>query len=416
MGSKYRDSFFDHKRDWSTYKDTVLSYYLTPYLQKVKEIKDRGVRKPICIVDMFAGRGQFKTGEPGSPLIIAGHLIPLVKQGYDVKLLCYETYPQYFDHLVTVLAPFSFAKALQRDCFSDMERVAEIASTHTTLLYIDPCDVNQLILAKLKLVFDKVFQNQSVEALIVFMARAFLRQAAWARSVESRIGDALADPLIAMADDDDKAMWLGALYDGNAVSQHAQLVESRALLTSILGSNRWEMVVDSKSISWEERILLLVDEYKLQLRAWFKCVEALPVRPDNSRLPKYWIAFMSRYQPAFDLFNRAACRMARSRDLKLWNATDNLFADVVAKPEVPEPATVDRAVKRAAKTIQSMPWKELRWRTCGGNEVGQYTDSEVNQAIKRLLKAGWLSGATGEKVDDNAALSPTDRLREWSNR
>lgn len=51
MGSKYRNSFFDSKRDWSKYKDAILNYYLTPYLQKVKTIG-----KPICIVDMFAGR------------------------------------------------------------------------------------------------------------------------------------------------------------------------------------------------------------------------------------------------------------------------------------------------------------------------------------------------------------------------
>src|SRR3954463_6256287 len=87
MGSKYRNSFFDSKRDWSKYKDSILDYYLVPYLQKVKRIG-----KPICIVDMFAGRGEFKTGEPGSPHIIATRLEDLVKQGYHVKLRCYENH------------------------------------------------------------------------------------------------------------------------------------------------------------------------------------------------------------------------------------------------------------------------------------------------------------------------------------
>src|SRR5436305_12769116 len=88
MGSKYRNSFFDTKREWSKYKDAILDYYLRPYLQKVKEIKAGRGRKPICIVDMFAGRGEFKTGEPGSPRIIAGHLQELATQGYQVKLVC----------------------------------------------------------------------------------------------------------------------------------------------------------------------------------------------------------------------------------------------------------------------------------------------------------------------------------------
>src|SRR6266480_594852 len=94
MGSKYRNSFFDVKRDWSKYKDSVLDYYLVPYLQKVKDL-----RKPICIVDMFAGRGEFLTGEPGSPLIIAKRLQELRQLGHEVKLLCYENYDPFYQHL-----------------------------------------------------------------------------------------------------------------------------------------------------------------------------------------------------------------------------------------------------------------------------------------------------------------------------
>src|SRR4051812_2480874 len=105
MGSKYRNSFFDIKREWSKYKDAVLDYYLRPYLQKVKEIRVGGVRQPICVVDMFAGRGEFKTGEPGSPRIIARHLHELSTQGYEVKLLCYENHKPFYKHLVDVLQP-----------------------------------------------------------------------------------------------------------------------------------------------------------------------------------------------------------------------------------------------------------------------------------------------------------------------
>ena len=193
MGSKYRNSFFDSKREWSKYKDSVLDYYLIPYLQKVKKIG-----KPICIVDMFAGRGDFKTGESGSPRIIATRLQELIPQGYNVTLRCYENYKPFYKHLVTVLKPFPFAEALPKDCFSDITNIAQLASTHTTLLYVDPCDVVQLSLSKLRLIFDKVRQNSSVEALIVFMARAFMRQAALARSVEMRLEEtgASSDPLL----------------------------------------------------------------------------------------------------------------------------------------------------------------------------------------------------------------------------
>jgi hypothetical protein len=56
------------------------------------------------------------------------------------------------------------------------------------------------------------------------------------------------------------------------------------------------------------------------------------------------------------------------------------------------------------------------WRTCGDRNVGKFTDSEVDQSIKRLLKEGWLSGASGNKVEETSVLSPTDQLKSWIER
>jgi three-Cys-motif partner protein len=413
MGSKYTKSFFDRKRDWSKYKDAVLDYYLVPYLQKVKKI-----RKPICIVDMFAGRGEFKTGEPGSPLIIAARVHELVQQGFEVKLRCYENYQPFYKHLVTVLKRFSFAEALRKDCFSDIVDIAQLASTHTTLLYIDPCDVVQLNLSKLGLIFDKVRQNSSVEALIVFMARAFMRQAALARSVEMRLEEnsAVQDTLARDPEDDDKAMWLEDLERGETAVQHAQSQKHQALLSDIAGGDYWQVIVQDSALSWQEKCAKLVDEYRQRLGSWFKLVEALPVHPDDSPIPKYWIAFMSRYEPAFDLFNRAACDMIRSQRRNVQNQPGMLFAGIGSQPETAPPQTVDRAVKRAAQSLTVCRWKELRWRTCGNQNVGKFTDSEVDQSIKRLLKNGWFDGASGDKIEVDAVLSPTAQMKSWIDR
>jgi len=413
MGSKYRKNFFDRKRDWSKYKDAVLEYYLVPYLQKVKELG-----KPICIVDMFAGRGEFKTGEPGSPRIIAVRAQELVHQGFKVKLRCYENYQPFYKHLVTVLKPFSFAEALRKDCFSDVVNIAQLASTHTMLLYIDPCDVVQLNLAKLGLIFDKVRQNSSVEAMIVFMARAFMRQAALARSVEMRLEGTgeLSDPLARDVEDDDKAMWLEVLHGDETAAQHAQSQKHQALLSDIAGGDYWQVIVQDSTISWEEKCARLVDEYRQRLRGWFKLVEALPVHPDKSPVPKYWIAFMSRYEPAFDLFNRAACDVIRTQRQNFQNQPGTLFAGMESQPETALPQTVDRAVKRAAQAPPLCRWKELRWRTCGNRNVGKFTDSEVNQSIKRLLKNDWVGGASGDKVEEDTVLSPTAQLKSWIDR
>jgi three-Cys-motif partner protein len=74
--NRVTSDFFRTKKPWSKYKDFILGYYLEPYIPKVARLK-----KPIIIVDCFAGRGRFDDGEPGSPLIIA----PLVKKWHDEK-------------------------------------------------------------------------------------------------------------------------------------------------------------------------------------------------------------------------------------------------------------------------------------------------------------------------------------------
>ncbi len=66
--------------------------------------------------------------------------------------------------------------------------------------------------------------------------------------------------------------------------------------------------------------------------------------------------------------------------------------------------------------LMQVSCRELRWVTCGGLNVGTYTDSEINQSIKRLLKSGWLTGAAGEKVEEKTILSPTQLLASWLDR
>ena len=72
--------FFKAKRPWSKYKDFILGYYVEPYIAKVATLK-----KPILIVDCFAGCGQFGDGQPGSPLIIASIVKKWYDKGYQVR-------------------------------------------------------------------------------------------------------------------------------------------------------------------------------------------------------------------------------------------------------------------------------------------------------------------------------------------
>jgi three-Cys-motif partner protein len=408
MGRNYRNKFFLKKRPWSLYKDTILDYYLDPYLQKVKKIG-----KPITVVDMFAGRGEFESGEPGSPLIIARRLKSLADQGHEVHLRCYENHRPFFIHLTGTLKPYHFASAVHANCFDHVDEIAGQAAAHTTLLYVDPCDVSQLDLAKLGRVYEKVRQRSSVEALVIFVAEAFMRHAAAANAVKKQLdgSGAMLDSLIRDADEEEKVFWLEALY-GEEKTWHLQSQRARLILNSIAGGEYWEPILATPNLDWLEKLEMLVERYRRQLQQWFNVTEALPIYPDTSSIPKYWMIFLSRYAPAFDLFNWAACKTVRMQRQNYRQ--DGLFAGTRPQPEVAVPATVDREVKRAVIRNGARPWQELRWRTCGDRNVGKFTESEVNQSIKRLLKAGWLQGASGENVQDEALLAPTSQLLSWN--
>jgi len=410
MGRDYRDSFFDSKRDWSKYKDSVLDYYLKPYLEKVKKLG-----RPICVVDMFAGRGEFKSGEPGSPLIIANWLKGLSERGYDVKLRCYENHPVFYEHLKGVLENFAFAEVLPRDCFEDVASIADLALTHTTLLYIDPFTATQLRFSKLSLIFEKVRQNSSVEALIIFMAGAFLRHAASANNVDIVADQPTTsiDPWLRDAEEDSDALWADLIPEDQGPTQKSKL--NRELLDDIAGGGYWQAILDAPDVLWEERCARMIDGYRGKLRSWFRLTEALPVHPDTSAASKYWIVFASRYEPAFDLFNGAACKIVRSQAKNvLTNA--GLFKGAEVTPATPAPQTVDRAVKLAAKTHLPSKWQELRWHTCGNRNVGRFTEGEVNQSIRRLLKSGWLSRDPERGAENESILSATTQLMSWQER
>src|SRR6187551_3735911 len=114
--------FFRAKRPWSRYKDSILNHYLDPYIPKVATL-----RKPILIVDCFAGCGRFGDGEPGSPLIIA----PLIKKWRDNKGIqitgeFIEAVPSNFERLRNYLEPHSAFTTARPGTFD--EHLPELAA------------------------------------------------------------------------------------------------------------------------------------------------------------------------------------------------------------------------------------------------------------------------------------------------
>ena len=120
---------------------------------------------------------------------------------------------------------------------------------------------------------------------------------------------ASADLLDRDAEEQSNELWSDVIPSGTGGKQNSQL--NRELLDDIAGGTYWRAVLDEPNISWEERCARMIEGYRQKLRRWFKLAEALPVHADTSAASKYWIVFASRYGPAFDLFNGAACKRVR---------------------------------------------------------------------------------------------------------
>ena len=86
--------FFREKKEWSIIKDDILSWYLEPYITKILTN-----RKPLLIVDCFAGKGKFDDGNDGSPLIILKKVTNTSSKYKEARVLCAFIEKKYYKEL-----------------------------------------------------------------------------------------------------------------------------------------------------------------------------------------------------------------------------------------------------------------------------------------------------------------------------
>jgi three-Cys-motif partner protein len=388
-------TWFEQKRPWSVYKDLVLAYYLKPYLAKVRRIGS-----PIAIVDMFAGPGKFQTGEPGSPLIISDSLLRLQETGFPIEAHFIESDPILVRLLRESVGAVPFAHVHHEDCFNLIDQIAEIANRATTFLYVDPLNVAGLYFDKLTRVYEALKANASVEILLVFMATAFMREAT---SLLAKESSRFPDDVVRQTGfsyleqvDDDEIVGLEDEDDQSSVELQRQKLER------IAGGSYWEAIAGDKVRSFSERCEMLVRGCEERMRSWFKLVASYPIVDENlPQLPKYWLVFGTRYMPAIDLFNRAACKARREQGIS-WKTEDSLFHGVAVNTTA-DPSTVDRAVAEFAQSLCPTRWDNLRW-AISAEMVGRFTDGEINAGVKRLLLRQHLRGAEGKRVQEDAVL------------
>lgn len=264
--SKNSTLFFDHKSEWSHIKDSLLSYYLKPYVTKIVH-----TGRPLIYVDGFAGPGMFNDGELGSPLIACQKIKEAVEESrvkdVNVKKVFIE-----IKHADQLRQNLSAEDALiHKGSFTELLNFLEPLDMHRSnlFLYVDPFGIKHLDMT----LFDKLAAVcPSVELLINFNSFGFLREACRVYGIVPKD----------LSDDD------GMLeYDPWDIAATA---EASLKLDAIMGGSSWRGIIErykSDIIDGYEAECDIAKCYASRLNNSFRYVLNFPVRLKAGHRPKY---------------------------------------------------------------------------------------------------------------------------------
>jgi three-Cys-motif partner protein len=375
--------FFQAKRPWSKYKDSILAYYLQPYIPKVATLG-----KPILIVDCFAGCGQFGDGEAGSPLIIGDAIQRWRKRGVAVSGEFIEADPNNFQLLKTALLPYQDFAEPRFGRFEDhIEELALRAKTETIFLYVDPYTVKGLVFDKLKAVYDQINEaGASVEVLMNFNVATLMR---WALAALKRVEDL---PVDATNEDAD--------YQADDPNERLEI----ATLNAIAGGDYWQSVASDASLPFPQKLEVFTENYVRRMRASFDHVCRYPVKSRyEHQTPKYMLIYATRHPDGLELMNEAMCD-ARQQFLDTQFQNGLLF-DMTPAAETPNLEELKKALIEIVQDAGQVTRKSLRIRALS-LFFCRFARADLNTAISDLLKSRELFSENGKtRINDKVSVS-----------
>jgi three-Cys-motif partner protein len=377
------NNFFDKKRDWSKYKDFILGYYLEPYVPKVNTL-----RKPILVVDGFAGRGEFDDGQPGSPLIIATTVKKWRDKGVPIRGIFIEADPDNYAHLKKAINEHRDYADVRFGSFDDhLPDIARQAKQNTVFLYVDPYTVRGLIFDRMKAVYDQIrLSSMSIEVLINFNAAAFMR---WALAAVKRHQDIPAETA------DEPLDQLEEATEGPV---------ELATLNAIAGGDYWKPIALDSSLDLPQKMDRFTDEYMGRMLSSFTYVARCEIKAKyHHKVPKYYLIYATRHEDGLELINDAMCK-ARVEFLGSEFKKNFLF-DLTPEAELPDLGELKSELLAVLGKERHLSRKALRLKGLLGH-FGRFETKDHNTAIGELLKAGKLSSSTGKtRINDDVVLS-----------
>lgn len=261
-------NFFKEKREWSRLKDQILGHYLVPYLTKVMRTK-----RPIRIVDCFAGKGRFDDGAPGSPLIIADCIGAALTRSPAADIAAQFIEQKYFKELNDVVGSRKYCQVLNGSYEDNIESFLDKGSTRDRnfFFYVDPYGIKYLAFSYFERL--KMAGCNTLEFLINFNTTGFLREGCRMLKL-SRIVPEWAD---------------GFDYETDGKNSPERMDE-------IAGSAQWRTILaqfQAGQLDFHDAESQFAETYRVRLKKVFKYAITVPIKERANRLPKYRLVFAS---------------------------------------------------------------------------------------------------------------------------
>jgi len=262
--------FFKEKKEWSRIKDDILAWYLEPYITKIL-----ATRRPLLIVDCFAGKGKFDDGNDGSPLIILKNVTNTSSKYRNARILCAFIEKKYHEDLEANVAAYPITgmfprvKVLQGTFEENIDNlIQKLDNNYNVFFYVDPYGHKSLDFSRFQRIVNKGFN--SVEMLINFNTFGFLREGCRLLKMQ-----------------EDELMFTGFDYESDENNDINNM-------NSIANGDYWIDILNDyhkgriKAHKAEE---LFIAGYMNRLKTLFNHTINIPVKLKTENMPKYRLVF-----------------------------------------------------------------------------------------------------------------------------
>jgi len=260
------ENFFRKKKGWSLIKDQIFDYYLTPYIAKILT-----TRKPLIIIDCFAGKGKFDDQAIGSPLIIAQHIERILSDegrlNRNISAIFIES--KYYKELEDNLSGYRNCSVWAGTFEDNLSKVLEMNSSNNVFVYVDPYGIKSLDFKRFISIKEKNFNT--LEMLVNFNSFGFLREGCRLLKCDRLLGNLIADSDY-------------EIDEANNISK----------MDRIANGNYWQQIIEDfqdRKINMTQAEERFSKKYIKQIESLFKYVVTIPIKQKTHHLPKYRLIF-----------------------------------------------------------------------------------------------------------------------------